>query len=177
MKKILVMLSFVLSTSSIFAQQGTASNTKPADSAVQLTGEYKGEAQQPHVNAQMEMEQILREREYSHREEVFRSGSIIFTLILVMVFVVIMVRTFLDNKLRHKILQNNVQPDSLHALLDLTPQDRKVTNLRWVYILAGIGIGLLLVSTLPLGITAIAVMCLSLAASFLAFHWFVLRKS
>gem|GEM_PF-6690626 len=177
MKKILVLLSFVLSTSSLFAQQETTPKTNHADSAAQLTGDYKGAVLQPQVNAQLEMEQLFREREYSHQEEVFRTGAFIFSLIMVMIFVVIMVRTYMDNKLRHKILQNNVQPDSLHALLDLTPQDRKVTNLRWVYILAGTGIGLLFVAPLPLGIPSIAIMCLSLAASFLAFHFFVLRKN
>lgn len=127
--------------------------------------------------AELEAERMRQERDYSHEGEVFRTGAVIFTMVVIMIFIVVMVKTYMDYKLRHKILDNNVQADSLQALLDITPRDRKVSNLRWVFILAGVGFGLHLGGMVRIGIHSVAIMCLCLAASFLAFHFFVLRKS
>ena len=181
MKKALFLLLFAVSLFTTQAQNVPKFQTKPDTISTQETlsavqPQMVMVTKQPESEAEIEADRIQRLHDNEHEDEVLRISATIFVMVIIMIFIVIMVRTYMDYKLRHKILENNVQPDSLNALLDIAPQDRRVSNLRWVFALAGIGFGLHLGGYVRFGVHSVAIMCLCLAASFLAFHFIVLRK-
>ncbi len=112
-------------------------------------------------------------RENSFNGEVFRTCSAIFVVILFMVFIVNVLKMFLENRMKHKIIDKGVSETAAASILQTTPKNDQHTNIKWFAILAGIGAGLMIVNyTQPLGIHSIATMAFSISLSFLGYYFF-----
>lgn len=109
----------------------------------------------------------------SYNGEVFRTVSVIFVVILFMVFIVNVLKIFLENRMKHKIIDKGVSESAASSLLQTTPKNDQLTTIKWVCILAGIGGGLMIVNyTQPLGIHSLATMAFSISVSFLVYYFF-----
>ena len=109
----------------------------------------------------------------SYNGEVFRTCSAIFVLILFMVFIVNVLKIFLENRMKHKIIDKGVSESAASSLLQTTPKNDQLTTIKWVCILAGIGGGLMIANyTQPLGIHSLATMAFSISFSFLVYYFF-----
>ena len=99
--------------------------------------------------------------------------AVIFVVILFMVFIVNLLKIFLENRMKHKIIDKGVSESAASSLLQTTPKNDQLTTIKWVCILAGIGGGLMIVNyTQPLGIHSLATMAFSISLSFLAYYFF-----
>jgi hypothetical protein len=86
----------------------------------------------------------------------------------------IFVKLLLDNRIKNKLLDKGAPEDLAMQLLQPTIKNDKTITIKWVCILTGLGIGLLIANyTQPLGIHSLAIMCLSLAASLLGYFIFI----
>lgn len=112
-------------------------------------------------------------RENSFNGEIFRTCSVIFVVILFMVFIVTVLKLFLENRMKHKIIDKGVSETAAASILQTTPKNDQHTTIKWVCVLAGIGAGLMIVNyTQPLGIHSLATMAFSISASFLGYYLF-----
>lgn len=108
--------------------------------------------------------------------DLIKIAIIIFIIILVMYFLLTALRKLLEYKLKNKILDKGITEPLASAVLN--SENNKHSNIKWFSILAGLGVGLLIVNfTLPLGVHSFATMAFSLALGFLAYHLYVQRKS
>jgi len=86
----------------------------------------------------------------------------------------IFVKLLLDNRIKNKLLDKGAPEDLAMQLLQPALKNDKTVTVKWICILTGLGIGLLIADyTQPLGIHSIAIMCLSLAASLLGYFVFI----
>ena len=109
----------------------------------------------------------------SYNREVFETCAVIFVVILFMVFIVNVLKLFLENRMKHKIIDKGVSESAASSLLQTTPKNDQLTTIKWVCILAGIGGGLMIVNyTQPLGIHSLATMACSISLSFLVYYFF-----
>jgi hypothetical protein len=107
-------------------------------------------------------------------KEVFRTCSIIFFCALIMLFVFLILKHFLDYRIKHKILDKEIPENVVASILQITPKENGNTNIRWFSILMGLGVGLTIVYyTMPLGIHSMAIMMFCIAASFLGYYLFL----
>jgi drug/metabolite transporter (DMT)-like permease len=110
--------------------------------------------------------------------EVFRTCSIIFLIALVMIFVLSVLKRFLEFRIKNKIIERGVNENLVSSILKPNTREDGSVNFKWFSMLAGMGIGLTMVNyTLPLGIHSLAIMSFSMAASFLGYHYFLKRAS
>ena len=110
--------------------------------------------------------------EFEH--DVFRTCSIIFLFALIMLFVFLILKHFLDYRIKHKILDKEIPENVVASILQITPKGNGNTNIRWFSILMGLGVGLTIVYyTMPLGIHSMAIMTFCIAASFLGYYLFL----
>ncbi|RYY57400.1 MAG: hypothetical protein EOO09_02790 [Chitinophagaceae bacterium] len=94
--------------------------------------------------------------------------------VLVVYFVLALLNRILDHRLRNKVIDRQVTENMALNILGTHEQDQRFINVKWFAILAGIGIGLLVVNyTQPYGLHSLAIMFLSIAASFLGYHLFL----
>jgi len=106
--------------------------------------------------------------------EVFRTTSIIFFSALIMLFVFLILKKFLDYRIKHKILDKEIPENVVASILQITPKENGNANIRWFSILMGLGVGLTIVYyTMPLGIHSMAIMMFCIAASFLGYFLFL----
>lgn len=106
--------------------------------------------------------------------EVFRTVSIIFFCALIMLFVLLILKRFLDYRIKHKILDREIPENVVASILQITPKENGNANIRWFSILMGLGVGLTAVFyTQPIGIHSLAIMMFSIAASFLGYFLFL----
>ncbi|MEQ1799020.1 MAG: hypothetical protein ABL872_13790 [Lacibacter sp.] len=104
---------------------------------------------------------------------IFNAVSVIFVVILFMVFIINVLKMFLENRMKHKIIDKGVSESAASSLLQTTPKNDQLTTIKWVCILAGIGGGLMIVNyTQPLGIHSLATMAFSISVSFLVYYFF-----
>jgi hypothetical protein len=86
----------------------------------------------------------------------------------------IFVKLLLDNRIKNKLLDKGAPEGLALQLLQPATKNDKTITIKWVCILTGLGIGLLIADyTQPFGIHSIAIMCISLAASLLAYFFFI----
>lgn len=110
--------------------------------------------------------------------EVFRTCSIIFLTALVMVFVLSILKRFLEFRIKNKIVEKGINENLASFILKPGTKEDGAINFKWFSMLAGMGVGLTIVNyTLPLGIHSLAIMSFSMAASFLGYHYFLKRAS
>jgi purine-cytosine permease-like protein len=106
--------------------------------------------------------------------EMFKTSSIIFLFALIMLFVFLILKHFLDYRIKHKILDKEIPENVVASILQITPKENGNANIRWFSILMGLGVGLTIVYyTMPLGIHSMAIMMFCIAASFLGYFLFL----
>ena len=109
--------------------------------------------------------------------EIFRICAMIFFVFLVMVFILMIMKRVLDNRLKNKIIEKGISENLALSVLQNNPRDNRDMNIKWFALLAGIGIGTTIVNyTLPLGYHSLAIMAFSIAFSFLG-YFFYLKQS
>src|SRR4249919_1909136 len=97
-------------------------------------------------------------------------GTIV-VLYIVVNFILTMVRSIQDHRLRTRLIEKGVSDKIIEQFLQPTISDAKTQILKWCLIFFGLGFGLALVSrTAPLGIHSFAIMSFSFALSFLAYY-------
>jgi len=103
--------------------------------------------------------------------------AIILILYLVLMFILTILKSILDNRLKSQMIEKGVTDKVAEQFLQPTKTDSKGVALKWFLILMGIGVGLMIVdATLPIGIHSIAIMSFSLGLSFLGYFYFI-KKS
>jgi hypothetical protein len=72
------------------------------------------------------------------------------------------------------MVEKGVSENVVERFLQPTNRDVKSMAIKWFLILAGIGVGLTVISfSMPLGIHSLAIMAFSLALSFLGYFYFI----
>jgi hypothetical protein len=105
--------------------------------------------------------------------ELLRAVGVILVLYLIGRFILNFTRQILDYRLKHKMIDKGV-PDQIIAQLALAgKKDNRLAALQWAFILAGIGLGLLLIGFFPpLGLHSLMIMCFCISLSFLLYYYF-----
>jgi hypothetical protein len=107
-------------------------------------------------------------------KEVFNILSVIFTVGLFMVFILALIKRFMDHRIKNKIIDKGIPENFAASVLQQNPNENRNLNIKWFSLLAGIGVALTIIHyTLPLGIHSLAIMCFCVAASFLGYFWFL----
>lgn len=102
-----------------------------------------------------------------------RICAVITVLSLLLVFILTIIRLFLDQRIKHSLIDKGASENIIAQLFPSNQKENRQVAMKWFFILAGIGLGLTLVSFFqPLGIQSLAMMAFSLAASFLGFYYF-----
>ncbi|MBL0134644.1 MAG: hypothetical protein IPP79_11865 [Chitinophagaceae bacterium] len=128
------------------------------------------------VSAQDQQTKLI--QQYYFTEEIFRSVSIISTVIIFMIFVITLLKMFFDNRLKHKIVDKGIQESVAASILQTTPKNDQQSTIKWACLLGGLGAGLFIVNyTQPLGIHSIGIMALSLSASFIIYYFLIKTTS
>jgi multisubunit Na+/H+ antiporter MnhB subunit len=105
--------------------------------------------------------------------EIFRGVLAAIVLILFMVFIMNILKNMLAHRLKNKIVDKGVPENIVSSILQPTVKDERHTIIKWFFILAGLGLGFLVVNyTLPMGFHSLAIMCFSISLSFLGYHIF-----
>lgn len=105
--------------------------------------------------------------------ELLTNSGVLLGLFLITTFFLTLFRTYLDSKLKNKLIDKGASENVVTQLLQPLKKDSKLEPLKWFSILAGIGLGLALIDAFkPLGIHSLAIMSFSLAAGFLAYYFF-----
>lgn len=107
-------------------------------------------------------------------KEIFRICATIFVIGLVMLFIILILKRILDYRLKNKIVENGIPENVISSILQTAPKENGDTNIKWFSILAGLGVGLIIVNyTQPLGIHSFAIMALCISVSFLGYYFFL----
>lgn len=118
------------------------------------------------ANAQGTVERVA-------EREVFEICSTIFTVGLFMLFILAIIKRYMDYRLKAKIVDKGIPESIASSILQTNPKEDRNMNIKWFALLAGIGAGLAIVNyTQPLGIHSLAIMAFSISASFLGYYLF-----
>ena len=105
--------------------------------------------------------------------ELIRISGTLLGIFLFTSFFLAIIRSFLDSKLRNKLVDKGTTETVVSQLLQPLKKENKLEPFKWFAILAGIGTGLSIINaTQPLGLHSLAIMSFSLAASFLGYYFF-----
>lgn len=104
-------------------------------------------------------------------------SSTILTIVIGCVVVMTFIKWMLDHHLKNKLIDKGAPENVVAQLLQPAINDNKNTTVKWFALLMGLGIGLSFVDYYqPLGIHSLAIMCFSLATSFLGYYFYISRK-
>lgn len=96
---------------------------------------------------------------------------------LVATFILNLIKTNLDHRLKSKMLEKGVSEQVVEQFLQPHNKDARANALKWFLILTGVGLGLFFVYyTLPIGIHSMSIMAFCIAFSYLA-YFFYLKQS
>lgn len=100
--------------------------------------------------------------------DVYKISVIIFLIIIGMGFILTILRTILDHKLKNRMLEKEISENLVASILQKDVNSAKHISIKWVFILLATGIGLFITNQyLPLGIHSIGIMAISIAIGFL----------
>jgi len=107
-------------------------------------------------------------------EEIFRVISSIFVVGMFMIFILGIMKRIMDFRLKNKIVEKGIPENLVSSILQTNPNENRNVNIKWFAVLTGLGAGLTIIYyTLPLGIHSLAIMAFCIAASFLAYFFFL----
>ena len=105
--------------------------------------------------------------------DLLSATSVMLFFILTGVFILAIMKLVFEHRVKNKLLDKGAPEDLVSQMLQPVKKDSRDAIIKWFAILAGIGIGLFLVDYFqPLGIHSLAIMSLSLSASFLGYYLF-----
>ncbi|WP_336516830.1 hypothetical protein [Pollutibacter soli] len=108
---------------------------------------------------------------------VFNICATIFTVGLFMMFILVIIKRVMENRLKNKIVDKGIPENLASSILQTSPNENMNNNVKWFAILFGLGIALTIIYyTLPLGIHSLAIISFCLAASFLGYFYFLKRQ-
>ncbi|HLX93124.1 MAG TPA: hypothetical protein VKR32_15680 [Puia sp.] len=107
----------------------------------------------------------------------FEVPMTVLAFVLVGAFILTVITRLLDFRLRSKLISKDAPEGIIKQLIQTEVKDSKTVAMKWFIILAGIGLGLALISmTLPIGIHSLAILAFSISLSFLAYFFFIKRS-
>ncbi len=110
--------------------------------------------------------------------DVYRAGAMILLIIIAIGFILSILRTFLDHKLKNKMLEKGISEHLVAIILQKDADSARHISMKWVLILMTSGIGLFITNYyLPLGIHSVGIMAISIAVGFLLNTWYLNRFS
>jgi hypothetical protein len=110
-------------------------------------------------------------------DEYFRIITAIFVLYLMITFIITIIKSILDFRLKSKMVDKGVADTVVEQFLQPQNKDAKTQAIKAFLILAGIGVGLMAINfTIPIGIHSFAIMAFSLALSFLGYFFYLRRQ-
>jgi hypothetical protein len=113
----------------------------------------------------------------SFTRQLFEIPATLFAAWLVITFFISLVRIILDHRLKLKMIEKEVSDKVAEQILQPTKIDTKSQAFKWFLILAGMGVGLGLVSvTTPFGIHSVAIIACCLSLSFLGYFSYMKRS-
>jgi len=109
--------------------------------------------------------------------EYVRIITAIFVLYLMITFIITIIKSILDFRLKSKMVDKGVSDKVVEQFLQPQNKDAKTQAIKAFLILAGIGVGLTAINfTSPIGIHSFAIMAFSIALSFLGYFYFIKRS-
>jgi hypothetical protein len=112
-----------------------------------------------------------------NQREIFEITASLILASVAMFTILNIIKRYMDFRLKNKIIDKGVSETVVASILQVNPNETRNSNIKWFLILLGIGTALIIIYyTLPLGIQSLAIMAFSIAASFLAYYFF-LRQS
>jgi hypothetical protein len=114
---------------------------------------------------------------FNIKDEYFRIITAIFVLYLMITFILAIIKTILDFRLKSRMVDKGVSDKVVEQFLQPQNRDAKTQAIKAFLILAGIGVGLTAINfTSPIGIHSFAIMAFSIALSFLGYFYFIKRS-
>lgn len=115
--------------------------------------------------------------DYQIKWEVVNTTRMVLTVVLFSIVILTFIKLILDYRIKGKLIDKGASDSVIAQMLQPTIKENSYSTIKWIAILAGVGLGLSLVAAfLPLGIHSLAIMSFSLAASFLGYYFFINRK-
>ena len=114
------------------------------------------------------------ESDVVYNEEILQVAAAIFVVGMFMYFIIDILRRIFEHRLKNKIVDKGISENIAQSILATQkPEDNRFANVKWFAILAGIGLGLMVVNyTQPLGFHSLAIMAFSISLSFLGYYFF-----
>ena len=110
--------------------------------------------------------------------DLLKSISIISTLGLIFTFIVVLLKTHYDYRLKKNMVDRSVPENIVTAFLQKNSKDPSTDAIKWVALLLGAGFGLLIASSIrPLGFLSFAIMLISVALAYLGYYYYEKKKS
>ena len=114
---------------------------------------------------------------FTIKDEYFRIITGIFVLYLVITFLITIIKSILDFRLKSKMVDKGVSDTVVEQFLQPQSRDAKTQAIKAFLILAGIGLGLTVINfTIPMGIHSFAIMAFTIALSFLGYFFYIRRS-
>jgi hypothetical protein len=111
---------------------------------------------------------------HEYNPEIFRTCAAIFTLGLVLLFILTILKRIIDFRLKARIVERGIPENIIASILQTNPKENRNNNIKWFSILAGLGAAFIIINaTLPLGFHSLAIMAFCIAASFLGYFLFI----
>jgi hypothetical protein len=99
------------------------------------------------------------------------------TTVFIGVAILTFIKRLMDYRLKNKLIEKGAPEEVISNLLNPITADSKNITVKWFALLTGLGAGLFFVDYFqPLGIHSVAIMALSLAASFLGYSFYLNHK-
>ena len=100
--------------------------------------------------------------------------SVIIAVYLITSFILSIIKMFLDNRLKNKMLEKGASENLVVQFLQPEKKDSRNAAIKWAILAAGVGFGLSLVLFfLPFGIHSVTIMAFSVSLSFLCYYYFM----
>ncbi len=99
--------------------------------------------------------------------------GILAVIYLISSFILQVFRQHYNFRIKNRILDKGTEENIVRELLQPDKKESRNPILQWFFVLASIGVGLLLVSLIqPIGLHSVAILAISLAAGFGAYYYF-----
>ncbi len=111
-------------------------------------------------------------------KQILDAGSVIAVLALIFTFIVVLLKTHYDYRLKKNLVDRSVPENIVSAFLQKNSKDPSTDAIKWVALLLGAGFGLLIASSIrPLGFLSFAIMLISVALAYLGYYYYEKKKS
>ncbi len=109
-------------------------------------------------------------------DKYFEIGIVLLVAWLAINFIMKFLKTLLDNRIKYKMIEKGVSEEMVEKVLFTDKTEAKHLAYKWFLLLAGLALGLFIISILPQGIFSIGIVLLTTALSHLAFYNYLKRQ-